>query len=144
MVSLHLYTGRILLGVFLHMRKSINTRPSIIVVLQTRLLFRVIADQRVEVRTAAQQALSGLIHCGLIAVTDEMLNKTKRKLNKTSRQLRDRRAARRALLEVKHTASKNDVTQEGNLGELPSKVKLSNLSSGLGKSPEKIIWNGNI
>lgn len=72
----------------------------------------VIADERVEVRMAAQGALSGLIHCGLIDVTDEMLIKAKDTLRKIARKLRARREQRRALLDAQHAErEKNDIVQ---------------------------------
>ncbi|XP_018496476.1 proteasome activator complex subunit 4A [Galendromus occidentalis] len=46
---------------------------------------RAINDERVEVRTTAQAALSGLIHCGLIEITEDILTEVKKRLRKSSR-----------------------------------------------------------
>lgn len=45
---------------------------------------RAINDERVEVRTTAQAALSGLIHCGLVEITEEQLNEVKSSLHRIS------------------------------------------------------------
>lgn len=74
-------------------------------------MISVIADERVEVRMAAQGALSGLIHCGLIDVTDEMLTKAKETLRDVARRIRERREQRRAMLEAKHSKTKEEENQ---------------------------------
>ncbi|OQR73165.1 proteasome activator complex subunit 4-like, partial [Tropilaelaps mercedesae] len=80
------------------------------------IFFNVIADERVEVRMAAQGALSGLIHCGLIDITDEMLTRTKGDLRKIARKLRARREQRRAILEARHTKSNKNAEKPNGYG----------------------------